>query len=136
MKWSWKAFGMQLVAMVVLGLALGYLVSIPIEARRGPGGADATMLSLAVGAFLATILLAALAGWKGWGVMPLLIAACIVSSLYSDNPARGILPFMFAPPTYLATRKLRMIVLYYFPADVPQTDELPSKSGLDQTPDA
>ena len=136
MKWSWKAFGLQLIATFVLGLGLAYLVSLAIDARRGPGGADSTLLSLAVGGFLASVMLAALSGWKGWAPAPLLVAGFIVSALYSSNPGRGIITLMFAPPIYFAAYKVRMITLYYFPAKVKETNEPPSNDDRHQTPEA
>ena len=136
MKWSWKTFGLQLITNAVLGLALAYLVSMAIDARRGPGGADSTLLSLAVGGFLGSIMLAALSGWKGWGLAPLLVAGFIVSAFYSSNPGRGIITLMFAPPIYFAAYKVRMFTLYYFPAKTPEANEPSSKNDRDQTPKA
>jgi hypothetical protein len=115
MKWSWKTFGLQLVASFALGIALAYLISIVVDARRGPGGSDSTLISLAAGGSVAPILLAAIAGWKGWSLKPLLIAGVIVSTAYSGNPGLGIMTVIVAGPIYFVARKVRAIIFNYLP---------------------
>src|SRR5437762_8432850 len=79
MKWSWNTFGLHLGATLLLGLALAWLVCFVIEAERVPGGPNATLQSLAIGGFIAQMMVAALSEWKGWNSKSPLIAGGIVS---------------------------------------------------------
>ena len=123
MKWSWKTFGLYLGASFGLGLAFAYALSLVIDARRGPGGADSTLISLAIGGFVAPLLLAALSGWKGWSLKPLLAAGVIVSATYSGNPGLGLATLLFAALVYFAIRKLRAFIFYYLPSKTPGASE-------------
>jgi len=120
MKWSWKAFGLQLAGSLALGIAFTYALCAIIDARRGPGAPDATLQSLAVGGFAAPLLLAALSGWKGWNPKPMLAAGVIVALLYSSNPGVALLAFIAAGFLYYAARKGRAIVIYFLPANAPE----------------
>jgi hypothetical protein len=110
MKWPWKAFGLYLGASFGLGLAFAYTLSLVIDARRGPSGADSTLVALAIGGFVAPLLLSALSGWRGWSLKPLLAAGVIVSGLYSGNPGIALAALLFAALVYFAVRKLRMFI--------------------------
>jgi hypothetical protein len=126
MKWSWKTFGLLLVASFALGIGLAYLLSMIVDARKGPGGPDSTLVSLAAGGIVAPILLAAIGGWRGWSLKPLLIAGAIVSMAYSGNPGLGIMTVIFATVSYFGARKIRAIAFYYLPGKTSaEKDETP-----------
>src|SRR4051812_33664159 len=85
MRWSWKLFALLFVSAFVLGLGLAYVISMMIDARRGPGAPDSTLISMKIGGLLAPTVLAAVTGWIGWSVRPLLVAGIIVSTIYSGS---------------------------------------------------
>ena len=64
MKWSWKAFGLQLVFTFVLALGLAYGISMIIDANRGSGAPDSTLISMGLGGLLAPLISSSIAGWK------------------------------------------------------------------------
>ena len=128
MKWSWKAFSLHLGAMLLLGLALAYPLSLAIDAMRGPGGADSTLQSVAIGGCVAPMMIAAISGWKGWSLKPLLVAGVLVSSLYAGNLGPGLLTFLFSGLTYFAMHKVRVIFSYYFPVEPPKIEDPDSRA--------
>jgi hypothetical protein len=113
MKWSWKSFFIQLVAVFVAALGVSYVVSKIIDIQRGPGAADSTILSMGIGGFLTSILFAALCGWRGWNFKMLLVIVFVVAGLYSANPAVAILVIPFAGLTYFVTTKIKNLLSYY-----------------------
>ena len=116
MKWSWKAFGLQLVVTLVVGLGLAYSISMGIDAQRGPGAPDSTLISMAIGGFITPLILSLIAGWKRWILKSPLIVAFIVASIYASNPAVGILCVMISTALYFAARKGGEVLAYYAPA--------------------
>lgn len=117
MNWSWKSFGLQLVSAFVLGLGSAYLISLEIDARRGTGAPDSTVLSMAIAGLLAPTILAALSGWKGWSLRPLLAAGFIVSTIYSGNPAIGIISLFTVAIVFSVALKARAVAFYYSPRE-------------------
>ena len=87
MKWSWKTFGLQLVVTFVVALGLAYGISMIIDAKRGPEAPNSTLISMALGGFLAPLILSTVAGWKAWALKSPLIVAFIVAGIYASNPA-------------------------------------------------
>jgi hypothetical protein len=116
MKWSWKAFGLQLVATFVVALGLAYGTSMVIDAKRGPGAPDSTLISMAIGGLIAPLILSLIAGWKGWVLKSPLIVAFIVAGIYASNPAVGILCVIISAVLYLAARKGGEVLAFYAPA--------------------
>ena len=127
MKWSWKAFGLHLGTALALGLALGYLLSTITDAMRGSGAPDSTMRSVAIGGLFAPVIIAAIGGWTGWSLKPLLVAGVIVSSLYAGNLGPGLLTFADAGLTYFAMHKVHMIMSYYFQKESPRSEKSDSR---------
>ena len=117
MNWSWKSFGLQLVSTFVLGLGLAYLISLAIDAKRGPSGPDSTVLSMVIGGALAPTILAVLSGWKGWSLKPLLAAGFIVSTIYSGNPAIGFISSLAVVIAFSVAQKARAVAFYYSPRE-------------------
>jgi hypothetical protein len=115
MKWSWKAFGLQLVATFVVALGLAYGISIAIDAKRGQGAPDSTLISMAIGGLVAPLILSLIAGWKGWILKSPLIVAFIVAGIYASNPAIGILCVIISTVLYFAGRKGGQVLAYYAP---------------------
>jgi hypothetical protein len=115
MKWSWKAFGLQLVATFVVALGLAYGISMVIDAKRDPGAPDSTLISMAIGGFIAPLILSLIAGWKGWILKSPLIVAFIVAAIYASNPTVGILCVIISAVLYFAARKGGEILAYYAP---------------------
>lgn len=115
MKWSWKAFGLQLVVTFVVALGLAYGISMIIDAKRGPGAPDSTLISMALGGFLAPLILSSIAGWKAWMLKSPLIVAFIVAGIYASNPAVGILSVIASIVLYFVVRKCRQVLMYYAP---------------------
>ena len=123
MKWSWKFFFIQLIAVFVAALGLSYIISKIIDIQRGPGAADSTILSMGIGGFLASILFAALCGWRGWNIKALLVIAFVVAGLYSANPAVAILAIPFAALAYFVTTKIKNLLSYYsLPVTTPEDE--------------
>ncbi|WP_050025170.1 hypothetical protein [Verrucomicrobium sp. BvORR034] len=114
MNWSWKSFVLQLVCAFVLGLGLAYMVSLAIDARRGSGAPDSTLISMAIGGLLAPCILAVLSGWKGWSIKPLLVAGFIVSTIYSGKPAVGMVSLLAIAVVFSLARKACAVAYYYF----------------------
>jgi hypothetical protein len=115
MKWSWKSFVLQLVCAFVLGLGLAYMVSLAIDAGRGSGAPDSTLISMAIGGLIAPCILAVLSGWKGWSLKPLLVAGFIVSTIYSGKPAVGMVSLLAIAIVFSLARKAYAVASYYFP---------------------
>ena len=113
MKWSWKAFGLQLLATLILALGLTFGISMGIDARPSPEAPDSTLISMAIGGFLAPMILSLIAGWKGWLIKSPLIVAFIVSGLYASNPTMGILCAIISAVLYFTARKGREVWGYY-----------------------
>lgn len=113
MKWSWKVFFIQLVAVFVLALGVSYIVSTIIDLQRGPGAADSTIEAMGIGGFIASILFAALCGWRRWNLKMLLVIAFVVAGLHSSSPAVAILAIPFAALTYFIAGKLANLVSCY-----------------------
>lgn len=123
MKWSWKFFLIQLVAVFVAALGVSYIVSKVIDIQRGPDAADSTILSMGIGGFLTSILFAALCGWRGWNFKMLLVIAFVVAGLYSANPAVGILVIPFVALAYFVTTKIKYFLSYYSSPEIAPSDE-------------
>jgi hypothetical protein len=115
MKWSWKAFGLQLVVTFVVALGLAYGISMVIDAKRGPGAPDSTLISMAIGGLIAPLILSLIAGWRGWILKSPLIVAFIVAAIYASNPAVGILCVIISAVFFLAARKGRELFSFYSP---------------------
>jgi hypothetical protein len=115
MKWSWKAFGLQLVVTFVVALGLAYGISKGIDAKRGPGAPDSTLISMAIGGLIAPLILSLIAGWKGWILKSPLIVAFIVAGIYASNPGVGILCGIISAALYFAARKAGEFLAYYAP---------------------
>ena len=115
MKWLWKSFGLQLVVTPVVALGLAYCISMGIDANRGPGTPDSTLVSMAIGGFIAPLILSLIAGWKAWILKSPLIVAFIVASIYASNPAVGILCVIISVALYFAARKGVQLLAYYAP---------------------
>ncbi len=116
MKWSWKSFGLQLVATFVVALGLAYGISMVIDAKRGPGAPDSTLISMAIGGLIAPLILSLIAGWKGWRLKSPLIVAFIVAGIYASNPGVGILCVIISAFLYLGARKGGEFLAFYAPA--------------------
>jgi hypothetical protein len=115
MKWSWKAFGLQLVVTFVVALGLAYGNSMIIDAKRDPGAPDSTLISMAIGGLIAPLILSLIAGWKGWILKSPLIVAFIVAGIYASKPAVGILCVIISAALYFAGRKGGQVLAYYAP---------------------
>jgi hypothetical protein len=115
MKWSWKAFGLQLVVTFLVALGLAYSISMIIDAKRGSEGPDSTLISMAIGGLIAPLILSLIAGWKRWILKSPLIVAFIVAALYASNPAVGILCVIISAVLYLAARKGGEVLAFYAP---------------------
>lgn len=115
MKWSWKAFGWQFVSTFVVALGLAYGISMMIDAKRGPGAPDSTLISMALGGFLAPLILSSIAGWKAWMLKAPLIVTFIVAGIYASNPVVGILGVVVSTVLYLVARMCRQVLAYYAP---------------------
>ena len=115
MKWSWKAFGLQLVVAFAVALGLAYGISMVIDAKSGPGSPDSTLISMSIGGFIAPLILSLIAGWKGWILRSPLIVAFIVAGIYASNPAVGILCVIIAAVLYFTARKSGEVLAYYAP---------------------
>ena len=113
MKWSWKAFGLQLVVTFVVALGLAYVISLMIDAKRSPGAPDSTLISMAIGGFLTPLILSSIAGWKAWTLRSPLIVAFIVAGIYAANPVVGILSTIASIIFYFIMRKCRQVLEYY-----------------------
>lgn len=115
MKWSWKAFGLQLVATFVVALGLAYGISMVIDAKRGPEGPDSTLISMATGGLIAPLILSAIAGWKGWILKSPLIVAFTVAGIYASNPLVGILCAIISAVLFIVARKVGEVLAFYTP---------------------
>jgi hypothetical protein len=115
MKWSWKAFVLQLVATFVVALGFAYIISMVIDAKRGAGAPDSTLISMAIGGFIAPLILSLVAGWKRWIIKSPLIVAFIVSGIYASNPVIGILCVIISVCLYYSARKGGEVLSYYAP---------------------
>ena len=113
MKWSWKIFTIQLVALFVAALGVSFLISKIIDAQHGTDPPDSTVVSMAFGGVLTPILFSILCGWKRWNLKMLLIVTFVVSGLYSGNLVFGILAVAISFVIYLAVGKLRNLILFY-----------------------
>ena len=113
MKWSWKVFGLQLGAILIAGIGIAYCISLGIDARRGSGVSDSTLISLAFGGFIAPLILALVAGWKSWILKSPLIVSFVVSGLYASNLVFGILCVIVSTALYFSIRKLRQVLAFY-----------------------
>jgi hypothetical protein len=123
MKWSWKSFFIQLVAVFVAALGVSFSVSKIIDLQRGPGATDSTILSMGIGGFVTSLIFAVLCGWKGWNFKMLLVIAFIVAGLYSANPAVAIFTLPFAALAYFVATKFRDLLSYYNPPVKVTNDE-------------
>lgn len=117
MNWSWKSFGLQLGGNLLLGLGLGYAISLMIEAKRGSGGPDATVVSMVIGGLIASLLLSLVSGWKGWGYRPFAAAGMIVAILVSGKLAGALLVLIVGTFGYVSARKAHALACYYFPKE-------------------
>ncbi|MBK1884519.1 hypothetical protein JIN85_19035 [Luteolibacter pohnpeiensis] len=115
MKWSWKAFGAQLVLTFVVALVLAYGISKGIDAKRGPGAPDSTLISMAIGGFIAPLILSLISGLKGWMLKSPLIVSFIVAGIYASNPVVGIICVFVSAALYLAARKCGQLLAYFSP---------------------
>lgn len=115
MKWSWIAFVVQLVVCLVVGIGFAYCISMIIDVKRGAGAPDSTLISMAIGGFIAPLILSLVAGWKRWILKSPLIVAFIVSGIYASNPAIGILCVIISVLLYYTARKGREVLSYYAP---------------------
>lgn len=132
MKWSWKIFGLQLGVILIAGIGIGYCISLGIDARRGSGAPDSTLISLAFGGFIAPLILALVAGWKGWILKSPLIVSFVVSGLYASNLVFGILCVIVSIALYFLIRKLRQVLAFYMAPtsseDLPDDDSTITKN--------
>jgi hypothetical protein len=122
MKWSWKSFGLLFISAFVLGIGLAYVISMIIDAKRGPGAPDSTLVSMKFGGLLAPTILAAVSGWMAWSLKPLLVAGVIVSTIYSGNLGIGMLTVFLAAIVYVVARNARVLTFYYFPSETGKSE--------------
>ena len=113
MKWSWKAFGLQLVVIFGAVPGLAYIASAIIDAQRGSEAPDSTLLSMRIAGFVAPMALSALAGWMGWNLKSSLVVAFIVAGIYGSQPIFGILCVIASVILYFSTRKLSQVLAFY-----------------------
>lgn len=124
MNWSWKSFGLNLVAGFSFGIALAYVISHIIDWRRGSDVPDSTLVSISAGGFLAPVLICSLCGWMGRRAKPALAAGFIVASVYGHLGV-GLSAVVAGTIGYVAAQKLRAAVVYYGLSDK-AGDETPS----------
>lgn len=116
---------MQLVAGFVLALGASFVVSLIIEAKRGPGAPDSTTLSMRIGGLIAPFILAAITGWKLWRLGPMLAASAIIAALHSGDPVSGLFAVIFASFIYFVASKARGAMQYYLPSEPSDTQDPP-----------
>ncbi|HEV7403586.1 MAG TPA: hypothetical protein VGO11_11690 [Chthoniobacteraceae bacterium] len=115
MKWSWKTFGTQLAAAGALALAVTYLIFPMVAARRSADGPDPTTTSMVYGGVIAPMVLAVLAGWRGWTFKPLAVAGFVVSGFFASNPGVGGITIFLMGLVYVFAAKVKLVACYYFP---------------------
>ncbi|WP_411825421.1 hypothetical protein [Luteolibacter sp. AS25] len=126
MKWSWKSFFIHLVAVFIAALGVSFLVSLVIDAQRDTNSTDSTVISMAFGGVLTTVLYSLIGGWKGWNLKMLLIVGFLVTGLYSGNLVFGILAVVMSSIGYFISSKARGLITYYaIPKEEPHTDQEP-----------
>lgn len=113
MKWSWNTFAHQLGAAVAATVVVAYLIGKGIDARRGPGAEDSTLMSLTIASFITPVLFAAFRGWKCWSLRQSLGLALIIAGLFAGKLIIVLLTVITSGLAGLAARKLRDIVLFY-----------------------
>ena len=113
MKWSWKVFCFQIVSGMVLALGLAYGIGMILDGHKNPDSGDSTRLAMKWGGLIAPLLLAAVGGWKAWGLKSLLISGGVVTALYSGNPGIAIVTAMISAVLYWATKKARELMFFY-----------------------
>ena len=122
MKWSWKSFGLQFASAFMLGIVIAFSIRVWIDGNRGEGDMDPKLLSMGLGGLLAPVIPAAISGWKGWALKPLLLAGLIVSSLYISKPGAGIGGLAVAAICYFLASKICAVAFYYSPSDTVECD--------------
>lgn len=113
MKWSWKMFFVQIVSGMLLALGIAYGIGMILDGHKAADSGDSTRLAMKLGGLIAPLLLAAVGGWKAWGLKSLLISGGVVTALYSGHPGMAIVTTMISATLYLATRKAREMVFFY-----------------------
>lgn len=100
----------------MLGMVFAFSIRMWIDGRQSEGDIDPKLLSMGLGGLLAPVIPAAISGWKGWALKPLLVAGVIVSYLLSGNPGAGILSLVVVSICYSTVRKVRIVAFYYAPS--------------------
>ncbi len=117
MKWSWKSFGLQFVTVLVLGCIFTFAIRLWIDGKGSAGAHDLVLFSMGLAGLFAPVVPAAISGWKGWALKPLLVACVIVSGLLFGNPGGSILGVVVGAICYSTARKVRAVAFYYSPAE-------------------
>jgi hypothetical protein len=114
MNWSWKSFLIDLLVLLILGVAAAYGISKVFEQIKPElKDPELTVVSMVVGGALAPVLLSVLGGWRSWRLSPFLFATVVVGSLYGGSFVVGVVAVILSTGVYAFARKVRQIFLYY-----------------------
>ncbi len=127
MKWTWKAFFIDLGVLMLLGLIASYgFRTLVFDHATHLKEGELTFISMVLGGATAPVLLAFLAGWRCWHLAPFIVASAAVGTFYGGGLVGGLLAALFGTGVYYFARKVGQIAIYYAlpsPEGDPDDDE-------------